>query len=138
MSNKEVTVRDMFLTEAMGECWHETKRPITNINGFGECIKCSAKLYFDMRDLINFSDWEGFGKLYKWAESQPWFDDLLYNYWSCPTGRNVFPYHFIDPDRFADSLYKYLTGVFPSRYLINKGKYPLAETFKNGDIINNL
>jgi hypothetical protein len=91
--------RDKFLTEQMSECWHEINE---------------NELYHLYND---FSTPEGFFKLFNWTKEQPWFEDLLYRYWSCPEPRRVFPYHFIDPDKFADSLYKFLTGVFPSYYL---------------------
>lgn len=64
--------------------------------------------------------WERFGWLFRHASNKPWFDDLLYNYWSCLKPFRVFPYHYIDPDRFAEALYDFLTGKFPSPYLKNK------------------
>ena len=74
---------------------------------------------------LNLSSWEWFGYLYKKAEQTRWFNDLLHDYWSCPRPNKVFPYHFIDPERFANALYDFLSGKFPSPYLKNKekGKY---------------
>ena len=100
-------MRDKFLTEAMGECWHE------NIfsPGGGYCGKCQES-HSKMRPLPNnnFSTWEGFGKLWEWAQEQEWWGNL-----------DFYIFHFneyypdiedfqelIHPDRFADAVYKFL------------------------------
>ena len=79
-TNKE---RDKFLTESMGECWHEFSN--------------------------NFSTWEGFGKLWEWAVKQEWFSDFLKHaekIMKMPITGWI--EYFVQPDRFADALYKFL------------------------------
>jgi hypothetical protein len=60
-----------FLTEAMGECWHDWPDRST------PCDKCgqrSSMSNVGMHD--NFLTWEGFGKLWTWAIKQEWFDEF--------------------------------------------------------------
>ncbi|MGD0231091.1 MAG: hypothetical protein ABSC19_12155 [Syntrophorhabdales bacterium] len=95
--------RDRFLTEAMGECWHEYDlgKPVLTCKGGGFiCGKC--------RDFVvsnnDFSTREDFAKLSTWAEGQigvhrdfaPFRTAL-----SGPTGQET-------RDRAADVLYRLL------------------------------
>lgn len=98
------TARDKFLTEAMGECWHES----TTYSGTVGCasIWCpKCKKLFNKTNFIDFSIWKGFGKLWEWAQGQEWwsiFWDLI--------ARQPNPAEwFIHPDRFADAVHKFLT-----------------------------
>jgi hypothetical protein len=87
--------RDKYLTEAMGECW-----PDFAPNGF--CRKCNCDKRFPYH--IDFSTWQGFGKLLEWAKEQIWWDTFQY--------RNS-PYFMdgslVDPEEFADTLYEFIT-----------------------------
>lgn len=53
------TARDKFLTEAMGECWHEDGKKDHN---YTICSKCSWS-WFNGLIRPDFSVWHGFGKL---------------------------------------------------------------------------
>jgi|WetSurMetagenome_2_1015567.scaffolds.fasta_scaffold328582_3 hypothetical protein len=84
--------RDEFLTEKMGECWHKYRE--------GSCMKCHATDGIFHNQQNNFSTWEGFGKLWTWAQIQGhWFDGFI-------------PKHtdtkLVDPDRFANAIAAYL------------------------------
>lgn len=86
------TERDKFLTEAMGECWHDCYNYL--------CIHCE-KMFPDSNN--NFSTWEGFGKLWKWSKKQEWF-------WRGVMRRidHQVREEFVNPDTFADVIYNYL------------------------------
>ena len=99
--------RDKFLTEAMGECWHEGE------NNYGEivCQRCHRLVMEE--DRLDFSTWTGFGKLWEWAQEQDWyvkfvFDQLCSGYHPYPTSKMDIPDKFIHPDHFAGALYKFL------------------------------
>lgn len=74
-------MRDKYLTEAMGECWHESS------DNYYQCEKCGEYLpAVSMRDWHqthgnDFSTWEGFGKLIAFLDNE-WSDeeiaDMLY------------------------------------------------------------
>lgn len=53
---------------------------------------------------IDFSTWEGFGKLWEWSFDQDWFDRFLDD-WENVRDRDW--WMLIDPDRFSDALAKY-------------------------------
>ena len=64
-----------YLTEAMGVCWHEWPNSST------PCIKCGQRS--NMSDIgmhNNFLTWEGFGKLWQWANEQEWIGEFIYWY----------------------------------------------------------
>ena len=89
--------RDKFLTEAMGECWHEwfiknnqlyraNQIGINEYHGYGYQCTCGFQRVnrvnwfigdvplFNYRCINNdFSTWEGFGKLWGWVQEQEWF-----------------------------------------------------------------
>jgi hypothetical protein len=104
--------RDKFLTEAMGGCWHDFREHDEYVPGMGtylvdRCTKCKLLL----RDFqpINFSTWEGFGKLWEWAQKQDWWESFVDDDMYQRGHRNwLFPVAWIHPDRFADALYKFL------------------------------
>ena len=83
-----------FLTEATGEC----------------CPKF-YKTYGYHR-YIDFLTWEGFGKLWEWANRQVWFGEFHYWY----TGKHTldleelsaFTGQLINPERFAKAVVKFL------------------------------
>ena len=87
--------RDKFLTEAMGECWHQRQRHGTY-------------LYYKNNYI---STWQGFGKLWEWAEDQKWWDEFVdkdlvsrgHKPW-------LFPLGWINPNNFANALYEFLKG----------------------------
>jgi len=93
--------RNKFLAQQMRSCYHNLKL-------------VDKYIYSDSFDPwfppeLNFSTWSGFGVLWNWVIQQKWwpcfiilFDikfDIMYNSDSS----------IIQPDRFADSLYDYLT-----------------------------
>lgn len=80
-------VRDKYLTEAMGECWHEAgnKRRINGGKAQRDCI-CGESSHWETitneapkyRFLNNdFSTWEGFGKLWEWTTKQEWWIEFI-------------------------------------------------------------
>ena len=114
--------RDRFLTEAMGDCWHEpeakTYRVASGEYEYYICANCK-KDYRDCGFQIDFSTWTGFGKLWEWATQQSWW--LLYlesnhTISSIPTNHIGSSYlsgemiyvDFIHPDNFANALYAFL------------------------------
>jgi len=98
-----------FLTEAMGECWHDFVRTCYC------CPPCCSKCGADETNatVYNFDsdDWEGFGKLWEWAQKQEWWKTFIYEYYTQPAknvGSELHMTQFIHPDRFADALYDFL------------------------------
>ena len=90
-------MRDKFLTEAMGECWHETDWGQTICK---HCRRTNDPRYFDF-DTQNstFSTWEGFGKLVGYMNEHhlPWMVSNM-------------TLALLDPDKFATQVYNYLTS----------------------------
>lgn len=93
--------RDKFLTEAMGECWHDMI-----YNELGDrysklymCMKCTHQDNSITLD-NDFSTWEGFGLLWEWSQKQEWKANFSY--------RVGFREYLVNPDRFADAMYAYL------------------------------
>ena len=92
--------RDKFLTEAMGECGHEWKRSCGCCPGY--CKKCGA----EEGENNDFSEWEGFGKLWTWAQKQEWWSSFVYKMaFEFQGQKQVFCEAMIHPDRFADEIY---------------------------------
>jgi len=89
--------RDEFLTLKLGKCWHEF--PSGLISG-QYCIHCGKKL----RNL-DFSTWEGFGKLWTWAKEQEWWSRFAQQYSAYFYGTKP---EIVNPDRFADAVAEYL------------------------------
>ena len=87
--------RDKFLTEAMGECWHERRFP-------NQC-SCGKKLHSGAIITGNndFSTWDCFGKLWNWSHKQEWWALFRINYVEVIDS-------YIHPDRFADAVYEFL------------------------------
>jgi len=111
MINRE---RDKFLTEAMGECWHNKKEIFSkpdpqSFNGgkIETHYRCGiCKMLWKQQN--NFSTWEGFGMLWEWAIDQKWWDVLYYFLFSTGSAEMK---EFIHPDRFANAVYDYLQEV---------------------------
>lgn len=116
--------RDERLTEAMGEIRH---------NYMGHLCSCGAD-YTQQLDAyeanweltahvnnsnINFSTWEGFGKLLKWAQKQDWWSDFIYDYSelnTVPLDSGPYPEHAVaafagmTPEHFSNAVDFYLQG----------------------------
>jgi hypothetical protein len=104
--------RDKFLTEQMGECWHDGEPFFTNNVIY--CPKCHKNLKA-INEENDFSTWEGFGKLWEWAQKQnmEWqcrFNDYCFKLLGYRGGCSYeyIPKLIINPDRFADTVYAYL------------------------------
>lgn len=104
MSNLE---RDKFLTEAMGECWHERKDFSEDGYGTYNCKHCNKRFGGhggQLEDRLDFSTWAGFGKLWEWSQKQEWWPDFK--------ELNGYPNHiyedFINPNNFANASYEFL------------------------------
>jgi|LGVE01.1.fsa_nt_gb hypothetical protein len=126
-------MRDKFLTEAMGECWHDNEEDVIqpfpkDENDPGEVMRCTkcemgyplryGEIYRASLHRRNFSIWEDFGKLWNWAQQQEWFKKLLVSSnilcgyeMSIDFAETVgvsLPDELIHPDRFADAVYNFL------------------------------
>ena len=113
--------RDKFLTEAMGECFHDWETSDAMPDGWiFKCKKCSEKWRtIDYNEMfptfpyegVNFSIWENFGKLWEWSQKQEWWGYFIHkNY--CKNGKQLtvdtMLSNLINPDKFADAVYEYL------------------------------
>jgi hypothetical protein len=115
----EGMTRDQFLTEMMGECWHEwgCSLKLESV----ACIKCGES-FFDNTD---FSTPEGFFRLWNYCKEQEWWGEFIYTYGrdltlsldnvkNKPRGQqiskldNPFEYHLLNtivhPDTFANAI----------------------------------
>lgn len=57
---------------------------------------------------MDFSTWEGFGWLFKWASSKGWWDEFAVVEYDFGLELGGIPADMVDPDRFADELWKFL------------------------------
>lgn len=99
--------RDKFLTEAMGECWHEAKCSYND--GWSIDYECRCGLRWPEEDSppnTDFSTWEGFGKLWEWSQQQKWWAGFL-NSDECGNDYVINTFY-INPDKFANVVYEYL------------------------------
>ena len=93
-------MRDQFLTEMMGECWHELDEY--------HCIKCKEMIYQLNEGHQDFSTPEGFFELWNFCKEQEWWLKFVYNEIFVgyePHPDDVFKY--INPTVFADSIAHY-------------------------------
>jgi hypothetical protein len=105
--------RDRFLTLAMGECWHEYH----NGNMLERCKLCKKTfLGTSAAAQIKFDTWDGFGKLWEWANKQDWWGDFLecHGRLMCKCGccDGEIATHFITPNgvyNFPDAVYEFIT-----------------------------
>jgi hypothetical protein len=112
MAEKEI---DKFLTEAMGECWHE--RIEADIGEFMNpdirswSCRCDIKNTMVWPDYCrhfrnnDFSTWEGFGKLFSWSKKERWWIDFILS--QRRPGVSAFC-EMLDPERFAKAVYEFL------------------------------
>jgi hypothetical protein len=105
--------RDKFLIEMMGECCHEWIKVDEYDMGTAhrQCSKCKIE-YWPLdggytKLSTDFSTWEGFGKLWEWAQKQDWFEWFVYKN-SYDALALLIKTWTIHPDRFADAVYDYL------------------------------
>lgn len=112
--NKE---RDKFLHEAIGIKYHDYEY---DYGGF-YCKTCNwqgyeCDPYIVYHINIDFSSWDGFGKLLKWFSNKCQTDDEFYanfeeqnysNSWIECTGPYVYMFE-LTPDKFANAIYEYL------------------------------
>ena len=105
--------RNKYITEAMGECWHDYFWQDAYPECFYECILCSDQVFGQTMNPsnnsnLNFSTPEGFFKLWNWAIEQEWWWKFRN---SILTG-DAFDYqnieHIINPDNLANAIEKYL------------------------------
>ena len=103
--------QDKFLTEQMGECWHEWNGQSSGLT----CNNCGMRVAYHTNSPKNpdFATWTGFGKLWEWAKGQEWWwgfiDDCIPN----PDWNNILPnlypiLNLINPDNLANALYEFL------------------------------
>ena len=94
--------RDKFLTEQIGECWHEGCELFIASEGKFHC-ECGKWMSYPHRQTFSTSD--GFFKLWEWSQQQEWWYDFL-NKDQC-FGFAV-SIELVNPDRFADAIYQFL------------------------------
>jgi hypothetical protein len=109
-----VSERDKYLTEAMGECWHE--QHIKNDKHIW-CV-CGEEFtrFSDLREHIayrveSFSTWEGFGKLKDFMCNLPDSERFFDSYIDELTQRAddvTETFRRLQPDHFADVVYEFL------------------------------
>lgn len=99
--------RDRFLTELIGECWHDSyggKIYLPKNYSYDTCSKCSAPT----SNRPDFSTWEGFGKLKEFIDIHEKADIIYNNYLDKITeytDRVSENFRRITPDSFADHVY---------------------------------
>lgn len=115
------TERDKFLTEAMGECWHD----LIWDEWRGRYIQCSLcdldvedtyddySCHYHDKYNTDFSSWKGFGKLWEWAQQQDWwFDTVRWDFYvdedGITNGANFIQESLVNPNAFANAVYDYL------------------------------
>lgn len=118
-------MRDKFLTEAMGECWHEWDGGNTKPYHDGAKIyfcKCGECVVYDefysftkdvnkhFKIANNFSTWDGFGKLWEWCHKQEWWQ-ASYGAGMLSDDLESLTASFVHPDRFAYAVYEYLKSL---------------------------
>ena len=80
-----------FLTEATGEC----------------CPKFFET--YGYHKYVDFSTWEGFGKLWEWASDQGWWDTFLTDNGRYNDNFEMFiNENFVNPEQFAKAVAHYL------------------------------
>lgn len=90
--------RDRYLTEAMGECWHEiNNQQLLFSQRF--CTKCGENR---PAKNIDFSTWQGLGKLLPFADEKIGFEHIMIIF------NNCWPFDDGFCDRFANALYEFL------------------------------
>ncbi len=132
-TNEEI---NKFLTEQMGDCWHELEPELGRVyfmkaTGGSRCVKCDAywnhnshtsrynsqynrnEVYPEKVNL-DFFTWEGFGKLWEWAQKQEWWSQFKYvckakPYKFCFMNEQTFMWdELIHPEQFATAVYEAL------------------------------
>lgn len=111
--------REKFLNELLGKCWHEWKE-IGRWDGIERgyidvCTKCgleehTLKMYG--AEVIDFSTWEGFGKLWVFIKKQNWYINFVFKIlWSgyspYPSSIMDIPDKYINPNELANAVFKY-------------------------------
>ena len=99
------TQRDKYLTEqVLGECWHEGKY----CGHVVLCKHCNESMYYNINN--DFSTSDGFFKLWNVAQKKGWWNELVYEITGPHLDLENLIIH-INPDRFADAVYKFLINA---------------------------
>lgn len=100
-----------YLTEQLGECWHEyvwQTAYAPQVDSYYKCIDCSHEVFGQTMNPGNgdFSTPDGFFKLWRWAIEQEWWNDFI----NSIGGWTVWiePEKIIDPETFAKAIANYL------------------------------
>jgi hypothetical protein len=91
-----------FLTKAMGNCYHDWEMT-SDTPPFRtyDCKSCGIGPSVNPSDNTDFLTWEGFGKLWEWAEGELWWCRFL--------DRLEGPLsYYINPEKFAKAVADYL------------------------------
>lgn len=102
-----------YLTEAMGECWHENGQGECRFTYASKCIHCQVEIgkpiirkYAQNND---FFTWQGFGKLWEWTVGKVWFDYFLEKTFNGdPQFSSRIEKDLVNPKVFAKAIYNYL------------------------------
>ena len=107
MSNEDI---NKYLTEAMGECWHDYLKLLNDDHSGSPhfiCKKCDEHHYSWDYQHSDFFTWQGYGKLWEWATKQEWW----WKFWDVnipEDDRGGGVVDFINPTNFANAIYEYL------------------------------
>ena len=108
--NEEIS---KYLTEAMGECWHDNTHTKGNHTICNDCRITGylTNYWWDkMKELrTDFSTWEGFGKLWEWSRNQEWWRDFAgqWEYLDSSLFTTALD-EMINPETFSNSIYDFL------------------------------
>lgn len=106
------TERDRFLTEAMGQCWHDWSERFDGHTSYLNCLKCHAynsNTIERFRPSMDFSTWSGFGILWEWGINQNWFGTFSkFHTIGSDKDNTAILQIYINPDKFADAVYNFL------------------------------
>jgi hypothetical protein len=105
MTPQEQDVINKYLTEAMGECYHEVLVPSYRCTCGEDVLKAAC---FNLPN-SDFFTWAGFGKLWEFAQEQEW----VYRALGADNAYCAFDTHvdmaLIDPTILAVEIYNYLS-----------------------------
>jgi len=99
-------LKDKFIAEAMGLCYHEWITPPTNSLAPYRCTKCGLKVP-DIRVVnTDFSTWDGLGKLWNFVEQSKW--KRIFLSWFTTNFQEDITY-LINPEHLQDAVILFLT-----------------------------
>lgn len=106
MSNEEI---NKYLTEAMGECWHEWQAISKPVHGYRYCCtKCEKMVDKKLQNLTNGNLWIAFGITWGWATKQEWWGKFTSTFTIDGIQTPWIPKGIINPTNFTKAIYEFL------------------------------